>query len=294
MTQETRHPEHQYLDLIAHILEKGVKRQDRTGTGTLSIFGASMRFSLEDNTFPLLTTKRVFYKGIVEELLFFLRAQTDSAILEKKGVMIWKKNGSKQFLQSMGLDREEGDLGPIYGFQWRHFGAEYQTSSSDYKGQGIDQIRDVIESIKNNPESRRMVVCAWNPLALPKMALPPCHVLFQFNVMDGKLNCAMYQRSGDMGLGVPFNIASYSLLTIIIAHLTGLRPGEFVHFLGDAHVYLDHIDSLRLQLQRTPREFPKLFVNPKGTRVEIEDFEFEDFELVGYNPHPPIQMNMSV
>ncbi|WEL37761.1 thymidylate synthase [Encephalitozoon hellem] len=294
MPQEPRHPERQYLDLVKHILESGVKRMDRTGTGTLSVFGATMRFSLEDNTFPLLTTKRVFYKGVVEELLFFLRGQTDSKILEKKGVRIWERNGSKEFLQSLGIDREEGDLGPIYGFQWRHFGAPYETSGSSYEGKGVDQIKDVVDMIRKNPNSRRMVVCAWNPVALGEMALPPCHVLFQFNVMEGKLNCAMYQRSGDVGLGVPFNIASYSLLTIMVAHLTGLQPGEFVHFLGDTHIYLDHVDSLRLQLERVPRPFPKLFVRPKESRERLEDFEYEDFLLVGYDPHPPIKMDMSV
>nr|CAA06648.1 thymidylate synthase [Encephalitozoon cuniculi] len=293
MPQDPRHPEHQYLDLVKHILENGARRMDRTGTGALSVFGATMRFSLEDNTFPLLTTRRVFYRGVVEELLFFLRGETDSKVLEKKGVRIWEKNGAKQFLQSVGIDREEGDLGPIYGFQWRHFGARYETSASSYEGKGVDQIASAIAAIRANPASRRIVVSAWNPTDLGSMALPPCHVLFQFNVTDGKLSCAMYQRSGDMGLGVPFNIASYSLLTILVAHLTGLQPGEFVHFLGDAHVYLDHVDSLRQQIQRPPRAFPKLFVSPKGPRTEPEHFQYEDFELVGYDPHPAIKMNMS-
>jgi thymidylate synthase len=293
MVHETRHPEHQYLDLVKHILDNGDRRMDRTGTGTLSVFGATMRFSLDNNTLPLLTTKRVFYKAVVEELLFFLRGDTDSKILERKGVRIWEKNGSKQFLRAQGIDRDEGDLGPIYGFQWRHFGAEYDTAHSDYAGKGIDQLEDVIRRIKANPMCRRLVVSAWNPVAIPQMALPPCHVLFQFYVSDGKLSCALYQRSGDMGLGVPFNIASYSLLTIIVAHLTGLRPGELVHFLGDCHVYLNHVDALREQVARAPRPFPKLYVRPAGARAAVEDFEADDFELVGYDPHPPIKMEMS-
>lgn len=289
-----RHPEHQYLDLVKEVLERGVEKTDRTGTGTLSIFGAMMRYSLGDNTFPLLTTKRVFYKGVVEELLFFLKAETDSKILSKKGVRIWDKNGTKEYLSSVGIDREDGDLGPVYGFQWRHFGAEYKTCHEKYTCQGIDQIRDVVELIKRDPSSRRMVVTAWNPLDIPRMALPPCHLLFNFNVAGGKLNCAMYQRSGDIGLGVPFNIASYSLLTIIVAHLTGLQPGEFVHFIGDCHIYLNHVDALKKQLGRIPRDFPKLIVSPESARVNPEDFQYEDFKLVGYDPHPLIKMDMSV
>lgn len=287
------HPENQYLEIIKKILKTGKRKNDRTGVGTLSIFGEMMRYSLEDNVFPLITTKRVAYKSIVEELLFFLRGDTDSKILEKNGINIWKKNGERKFLDSVGIDREEGDLGPIYGFQWRHFGAKYKTCHDDYKNQGIDQIKNVIEMIKNNPNDRRMLVCSWNPLDISKMVLPPCHLLFQFNVNDGKLNCCMYQRSCDMGLGVPFNIGSYSLLTIMIAHITDLCPGEFIHFMGDCHVYINHVDALKEQVSRIPRKFPKIFVNPKDKRSNLEDFKYEDFELVGYEPWPTIKMDLN-
>lgn len=289
-----KHPEKQYLDMIREVLKNGTRKVDRTGTGTVSMFGTMMKYPLGDNMFPLLTTKKVFYRGVVEELLFFLKGDTDANVLSGKGVRIWDKHGSEEYLRSIGIDREGGDLGPVYGFQWRHFGAEYDTCHSSYEGKGVDQLMDVIETIRRDPSNRRLVVSAWNPNAIPKMALPPCHLMFQFIVEDGRLSCAMYQRSGDIGLGVPFNIASYSLLTIIVAHLTGLHPGEFVHFIGDCHVYLNHVDALRTQLEREPRPFPKLFLRPKGERFRPEDFVYEDFELEGYDPYPPIRIEMSV
>ncbi|XP_038665131.1 thymidylate synthase [Scyliorhinus canicula] len=284
--------EHQYLQHIRNILETGSRKEDRTGTGTVSVFGLQARYNLRDS-FPLLTTKRVFWKGILEELLWFIKGSTNSNELSKKGVRIWDANGSRDYLDKQGFqNREEGDLGPVYGFQWRHFGAEYKDMHTDYSGQGIDQLEYVIETIKNNPEDRRIIMCAWNPKDLPQMALPPCHALCQFYVVNGELSCQLYQRSGDMGLGVPFNIASYSLLTYMIAHITGLKPGDFVHTLGDAHIYKNHIEALKIQLQREPRPFPKLKIL---RNVEnINEFKAEDFKLEGYDPYPTIKMEMAV
>merc|ERR1719500_844635 len=277
----------QYLNLIRKIIESGNKRGDRTGTGTLSLFGAQMRFSLRNGTFPLLTTKKVFYRGIAEELFWFIRGSTSAKELQDKNVRIWDGNSSREFLDSIGLQhREEGDLGPVYGFQWRHFGAEYTNMHADYSGQGVDQLAEVINRIKTKPTDRRIIMCAWNPADLDKMALPPCHCLVQFYVADGELSCQLYQRSADMGLGVPFNIASYALLTVMIAHVTGLRPGDFVHTLGDAHVYSNHVEALRQQLERKPKEFPKLVI--KREVEKIEDFNIDDFEVVGYQSHPKI------
>ena len=279
--------------MIGKIIETGNRKDDRTGTGTLSIFGPQLRFSLRNGVFPLLTTKRVFWRGVLEELLWFIQGSTNANVLSEKGVHIWDANGSRTFLDKLGLhDREEGDLGPVYGFQWRHSGAEYKDMHADYRGQGVDQLQAVIERIKNVPDDRRHIICAWNPSDLSKMALPPCHVMVQFYVANGELSCLMFQRSADMGLGVPFNIASYSLLTYMIAHVTGLKPGDFIHNMGDAHVYLNHVEPLREQLKRQPRSFPQL----KITRdVEsIDDFKFSDFELLGYNPHGKIQMDMAV
>lgn len=288
-----KHDEHKYLDLIKTILKKGNKKGDRTGTGTLSLFGAQMRFSLRAGVFPLLTTKRVFWRGVAEELLWFIKGSTNAKNLQDKGVHIWDGNSSREFLDKSGFsEREEGDLGPVYGFQWRHFGAAYTDMHTDYSGQGVDQLQQVIDTIKNNPNDRRIIMCAWNPVDVPKMALPPCHCLCQFYVADGELSCQLYQRSADMGLGVPFNIASYSLLTYMIAHVTNLKPGDFVHTLGDAHVYSNHCSALEEQLKREPRPFPKL--NIRRNVESINDFKFEDFELVGYNPHPKIQMEMAV
>ncbi|KAH8251190.1 hypothetical protein KR032_002240, partial [Drosophila birchii] len=287
--------EQQYLDLLAHIIATGERRVDRTQVGTLSVFGAQMRFNMRGDSFPLLTTKRVFFRAVAEELLWFVAGKTDAKLLQAKKVHIWDGNSTREFLDKLGhTERAVGDLGPVYGFQWRHFGAEYRTCDDDYTGQGIDQLRQVIETIKNNPSDRRIIMSAWNPLDIPKMALPPCHCLAQFFVSQdrGELSCQLYQRSADMGLGVPFNIASYALLTYMIAHVTGLRPGDFVHTMGDTHVYLNHVDPLKEQLQRTPRPFPKLVIKRKVQ--DIEDFRFEDFEIVDYNPYPKIQMEMAV
>ncbi|KAM0687855.1 hypothetical protein COBT_000899 [Conglomerata obtusa] len=286
------HEEMQYLSLIQTILDKGTKKEDRTGTGTLSITGAMMRFNLENNIFPLLTTKKVFFKGIVEELLFFIRGQTNNKILADKGINIWTGNSTKEFFLKNGITREEGDLGPIYGFQWRHYNAEYQTCHDNYENKGIDQLKNVIAEIKKNPSSRRLIVTSWNPLDIPKMALPPCHCLFQFIVRDKFLDCILYQRSGDVGLGIPFNIASYSLLTIMIAHVCNLEAGEFVHFIGDAHIYSNHVEQLKKQVVRIPNPFPKLIINKEIK--DIEEFTLQDFDLLNYEPHPPIKMEMSV
>jgi dihydrofolate reductase/thymidylate synthase len=286
--------ERQYLDLCRTIIESGAVKGDRTGTGTISIFGAQMRFSLRDGAFPLLTTKRVFYRGVLEELLWFLRGDTNADHLASKGVHIWDANGSRAFLDSRGLTKNRvGDLGPVYGFQWRHFGAEYTDCDADYTGKGYDQVRQVIETLRSDPNDRRMIISAWNPAALQDMALPPCHMLAQFYVNDKReLSCMLYQRSCDMGLGVPFNIASYALLTAIIAKATGLALGDFVHTLGDAHVYTNHVDALKQQLDRTPRAFPRLLI--KGDREYVEDLVAEDFELLDYRPHPSIKMDMAV
>ncbi|CCE64967.1 hypothetical protein TPHA_0J01450 [Tetrapisispora phaffii CBS 4417] len=298
----TNSEESQYLDLCQRIIDEGEFRPDRTGTGTLSLFAPpQLRFSLKYETFPLLTTKKVFTKGIILELLWFIKGCTDGKVLSNQGVKIWEGNGSREYLDSLGLtDRREGDLGPVYGFQWRHFGAEYKTCDDDYTNQGVDQLKDVIHKIKTNPYDRRIIMSAWNPPDFPKMALPPCHVFSQFYVSFPKegetgkprLSCVLYQRSCDMGLGVPFNIASYALLTIMIAHVCDMEPGEFIHTLGDAHVYKDHIDALKEQISREPRTFPKLKITRKVT--DIDDFKYEDFEIVDYNPHARIQMKMSV
>lgn len=291
--QKERHGEYQYLDLIRRVMTTGNKKGDRTGTGTFSLFGAQMRFSLRDGVFPLLTTKRVFWRGVAEELLWFIRGSTNAKELQEKGVHIWDGNSSKEFLEKSGFpDREEGDLGPVYGFQWRHFGADYSDMHADYTGKGVDQLKEVIDTINENPNDRRIIMCAWNVTDVPKMALPPCHCLCQFYVANGELSCQLYQRSADIGLGVPFNIASYSLLTCMIAHTTKLKPGDFVHTLGDAHVYSNHCDALNEQLTREPRPFPKLRI--KREVKSIEDFKFEDFEIVDYNPHGKIKMDMAV
>lgn len=284
--------EEQYINILRECIEKGQKRNDRTGTGTYSMFGKSMRFNLENGKLPLLTTKSVAFRVILEELLFFVRAQTDNKILKNKKIGIWNGNSTKEFFEKNNINREEDDLGPVYGFQWRHYGVEYLTCNDDYTGKGIDQLQNVINTLKRDPESRRMVVVAWNPSQLKDMALPPCHCMFQF-LSDGKnLTCILYQRSADMGLGVPFNICSYSLLTIMIAKLTNLIPYEFVHFIGDAHVYLDHVDQLKIQMAREPRNFPTLKLADK-IYEKIEDFNFEDFILEGYDPHEKIVMKMS-
>jgi len=291
--EKPRHDEYQYIDELRRIMRHGTQKGDRTGVGTKSVFGTQCRYSLRDNTLPLLTTKRVFWKGILHELLWFIAGSTNAKELSAKGVKIWDANGSRDFLDKQGLtNREEGDLGPVYGFQWRHFGAEYKDMHADYTGMGVDQLADVIHRIKTNPNDRRIILCAWNPKDLPQMALPPCHAFVQFYVADGELSCQLYQRSADMGLGVPFNIASYAMLTHMIAHVTDLKAGDFVHTMGDAHVYLNHIEPLQEQLDREPRDFPKFVINRKVDT--IDDFKFEDFEVQGYNPHPKIIMEMAV
>lgn len=303
MTVSPNSAEQAYLDLCKRIIEEGEHRPDRTGTGTKSLFAPpQLRFDLSNDTFPLLTTKRVFSKGIIHELLWFVKGSTDAKILTEKGVKIWEGNGSRQYLDSLGLThRREGDLGPVYGFQWRHFGAEYKTCEDDYSGEGFDQLSDIIKKLKTNPYDRRIIMSAWNPPDFAKMALPPCHVFCQFYVSfpenaKPKLSCLLYQRSCDMGLGVPFNIASYALLTKMIAHVVDMDCGEFIHTMGDAHVYLDHVEALKTQMDRTPKQFPKLYIKEdrKSEIVSIDDFKFEDFEIVGYEPSPAIKMNMSV
>ncbi len=262
----------QYLDLLDRVLDEGFKKEDRTGTGTISVFGHQMRFDLSEG-FPLLTTKKLHLKSIIHELLWFLKGSTNVKYLQDNGVRIWNE-----------WAKEDGELGPIYGYQWR--------SWPDYNGGHIDQIKQVIESIKNNPDSRRHIVSAWNVGAIDDMQLPPCHILFQFYVADGKLSCQLYQRSADIFLGVPFNSASYAILTMMVAQVCGLKPGTFVHTLGDAHIYLNHIEQVKLQLTREPKSLPQFKINPE--RTNIDDFVFEDFELVNYDSHPHIKGAISV
>jgi len=261
-----------YLNLLEKILNEGVKKEDRTGTGTLSIFGHQMRFDLSEG-FPLLTTKKLHTKSIIYELLWFLKGDTNVRYLQEHGVRIWNEWAD-----------DNGDLGPVYGHQWR--------SWPDYDGGTIDQIEYVLNQIRTNPNSRRMIVSAWNVAEVNKMALPPCHTLFQFYVVNGKLSLQLYQRSADTFLGVPFNIASYALLTMMIAQVTGLEPGEFIHTTGDTHLYLNHLEQARLQLTREPRPLPKMVLNPDVK--SLYDFKYEDFELVGYNPWPHIKAEVSV
>ncbi|HQS01877.1 MAG: thymidylate synthase [Halothiobacillus sp. 24-54-40] len=261
-----------YLDLITQVMNHGVDRADRTGTGTRSIFGHQMRFDLSAG-FPAITTKKLHLRSIIHELLWFIQGDTNIRYLQTQGVRIWDEWADSS-----------GNLGPVYGKQWRSWATP--------DGRSIDQLADVIDQIKTNPQSRRLIVSAWNPSDVPNMALPPCHLLFQFYVADGKLSCQLYQRSADIFLGVPFNIASYALLTLMIAQVTGLRPGEFIHTLGDAHIYHNHFDQARTQLERTPKNFPQMKLNPARTR--IEDFIFEDFSLEGYEPWPHIAAPVAV
>lgn len=288
-----KHEEMQYLEAINEIINSGNDKDDRTGVGVISKFGYQMRYDLSES-FPLLTSKDVYWKGVVEELLWFLRGDTNAKNLSEKKVRIWDGNGSREFLDKSGFtEREEGDLGPVYGFQWRHFGAEYSTMHDNYEGQGVDQIQQIIKDLKENPTSRRILLNAWNVADLKKMALPPCHILCQFYVdTENRLSCQMYQRSCDIGLGVPFNIASYSLLTCMIAQMCGLKRGEFIHTLGDAHVYKNHIEPLKKQLKRYPGPFPQLKINKEAQ--SIDDFKFEDFELVEYNHQKKIKMPLAV
>lgn len=282
-----------YLALVHDVLHYGTPRTDRTGVGTLSQFGRHMRFDLTKG-FPLLTTKRMFLRGIIEELLWFLRGETDAETLQRKRVHIWDGNSSREYLDSIGLeDNREGDCGPIYGFAFRHFGAEYRDCDTDYTGQGYDQVAEVLRLIREDPTSRRILISLWNPCDLGKVALPPCHVLYQFYVDGEYLSCSMYQRSGDVGLGVPFNIASASLMTHLFAHLTGKRAREFVYTIGDAHIYNDHVEALHQQLDRTPFPFPRVTIQDRGQQT-VEDFRVEDVLLQGYESHSSIQMEMAV
>lgn len=290
------HEEQQYLQLVRDILLRGAPREDRTGVGTLALFGKRTRWSLENGDgapiLPLLTTKRVFFRGVLEELFWFLRGCTDEKELAGRGVHIWAGNGSRAFLDGRGLtERAEGDLGPVYGFQWRHFGAAYGTCKDDYAGKGVDQIEQLLQSLRKDPHGRRHLLTAWNPAALPDMALPPCHVLAQFYVADGRLSCQMYQRSADVGLGVPFNIASYALLTHLFAHVLSLRPGELIHVTGDTHIYKNHADGLREQLGRTPRPFPTVAI--KGPH-DLAALQPEHVTLQDYAPHKSIPLPMAV
>ncbi|MGN0068767.1 MAG: thymidylate synthase [Prevotella sp.] len=262
----------QYQELLNRILSEGVVKKDRTGTGTMSVFGHQMRFNLQQG-FPLLTTKKLHLKSIIYELLWFLKGDTNIRYLQEHGVRIWNEWAD-----------ENGELGPVYGHQWR--------SWPDYKGGTIDQIGQVLDLIRNHPDSRRMIVSAWNPAEVDAMALPPCHCLFQFYVADGKLSLQLYQRSADTFLGVPFNIASYALLLLMMAQVTGLQPGEFVHTTGDTHLYLNHLEQARLQLTRSPRELPQMKINPDVK--DLFSFRFEDFELTGYDPWPHIKAEVSV
>lgn len=287
------HPEFQYLNLIDAILKDGEPRQDRTGTGTLATFGQRMEFDLEVG-FPLLTTKLVSFKTVLRELLWIIAGDTNAKHLQEKGVHIWDGNTSREFLDANGLSHlPEGDIGELYGHFWRHWGAEYTTCNDDYTGKGIDQLQKVIEQIKNNPHSRRHVVTAWNPSAEGNQVLTACHCLFQFYVSsDGRLSCQLTQRSADFALGIPYNIASYSLLIHMVAHICGLKPGKFIHIMGDTHIYNDHIESLRQQIQRTPRPFPILKIDAPDVKT-IDDFKEEMFSVLEYNPHPKIVMQMS-
>ena len=264
--------EQQYLDLIKRVLAEGAHKEDRTGTGTLSVFGHQMRFDLQQG-FPLITTKKLHLKSIVYELLWFLSGDTNIKYLQENGVRIWNEWAD-----------DSGDLGPVYGYQWRSWPAA--------DGRNIDQISQVIEQLKHNPDSRRMIVNAWNVGELDNMALPPCHMMFQFYVADGKLSCQLYQRSADIFLGVPFNIASYALLTMMMAQVCGLQPGEFVHTLGDAHIYSNHMEQVKEQISREPKPLPEMHLNPHVTN--IFDFKYEDFELVDYEAHPHIKGAVAV
>jgi dihydrofolate reductase / thymidylate synthase len=284
------HDELQYINLIHDILSNGMDRSDRTGTGTISVFGRTMSFNLQKG-FPLLTTKKMFFKGIFYELLWFLKGSVDNSELLKNSVHIWDGNSSREYLDSRGLSHYAvGELGPIYGFQWRHAGAEY-TGIKDYTGMGVDQVQQLIEGIKRDPNSRRHIISAWNVKDLPAMAIPPCHVMCQFYVHNGFLDCQLYQRSGDVGLGVPFNIASYALLTHLVAYCCDLKPGKFIHALGDAHIYNNHIELIKTQLGRVPYEFPKLTITgPK----DIFEITIDNIKLENYNSHPAIKMTLSV
>jgi thymidylate synthase len=290
-----QHDENQYIQLLKDILEEGEMICGRNGNAK-TIYGSSMHFSLQNGTLPLLTTKKVAWKTCLRELLWFIQGSTNNDLLQEQKVTIWNGNASKEFLNSRGLSHyRENDLGPVYGHQWRHFNAPYKTCDDDYTGKGVDQLQYIIDQLKDadggGRHSRRLVMSAWNPCQLDEMALPPCHILSQFHVSNGnKLSCSLYQRSGDVGLGVPFNIASYSLLTHLIAHHCGLDAHEFVYHLGNAHIYDDHIDVLKEQMDRKPFDFPTVSINNR--RSNINDYTVDDFVVSNYKSHEPIKMVM--
>ena len=287
------HDENQYLKLVSDVLTEGVMEDGRNGK-VLTVFGSAMHFSLKDNTIPLLTTKKLAWKTCLRELLWFIRGQTSNEVLKKQNVHIWDGNASREFLDSRGLTNlKENDLGPIYGHQWRHFNAKYSDCNTDYKDQGFDQLDYIIKCLKDTKErnSRRLVMSAWNPCQLDEMALPPCHILCQFNVTDGnKLSCSLYQRSCDLGLGVGFNIASYSFLTHLIAHHCNLEVLDFYYYLGNCHIYEQHIEPLREQILREPYKFPKILI--KNKYEDIISYNVDDFEILDYEFHPLIKMEM--
>jgi thymidylate synthase len=277
-----------YLDLLRKVLDEGVERDDRTGTGTKSLFGYQMRMDLQEG-FPLLTTKKLHLKSIIHELLWFIRGQTHVSHLQEVDVTIWDEWATAE--QTARFGRKEGDLGPVYGHQWRNFGAT-EREDGTYERDGFDQLSYVLEQIQSNPDSRRLIVSGWNPLEAERVALPPCHTLFQFYVSGGRLSCQLYQRSADVFLGVPFNIASYALLNMMIASVSGLEPGEFIHTFGDVHLYSNHLDQARLQLSRQPRPLPTMVIDPEVKN--LYDFRIEHFQLKDYLPYPRIKAPVAV
>ena len=277
-----------YLGLLKEVFEKGRERKDRTGVGTRGLFGGQLRFDLRDS-FPLLTTKKVHLKSIIHELLWFVSGETHVQPLKDAGVTIWDEWATAE--QTARFGRQAGDLGPVYGHQWRNFGATKNPDGS-YAKDGVDQLARLLHDLREKPTSRRLIITGWNPKEADEVALPPCHTLFQFHVQDGELSCHLYQRSADLFLGVPFNIASYALLTLMIAQASGLKPGDFVHSFGDVHLYSNHLEQAALQLSRMPRAFPKMKLNP--ARTGLFDFRFEDFTLEGYDPHPAIKAPVAI
>ena len=290
--------EQNYLDLMREIIDNGVPSGDRTGTGTNSVFGRVLKYDIRDGKLPLLTSKRTFIRGIIEEMLFFVSGNTDCTKLQEKGIHIWDGNTTREFLDNRGLNHlPVGDMGAGYAFQWRYFGAEYKDCKTDYTDQGYDQIQNAINLIKNNPQSRRILISGWNPADLHKMALPPCHVVYQFyvNVDKKELSCLLYQRSSDYFLAANYNSTGAIILTHMLAHITGLKTGEFTHFLGDTHVYSNHIEQCKTQMERSTMPFPKLVVNPSNREIkDVTDFRYKDFKIVNYYPHPTIKADMAV
>ena len=289
------HEEQQYLDLLREVLDHGELRlSERTGVGTKALFGRQHRYSLRNESFPLFTTKKVSFSLVLSELLWMLSGDTRVKTLQDQGNHIWDGNTTRSFLDAQGMtDFETGLLGKGYGYQWRHCGRHYDKQTGEVSGPGVDQLADVLEQLKSNPESRRHLVVSWNPLHLKEMALAPCHCFFQFFVAKEELSCLFYQRSCDLGLGVPFNVASYALLTIIMAHLTGLKPGELIHSMGDVHIYLSHEESLRKQIERSPYPFPRLRIT-NASWIRLEDVRAEEIQLLGYKSHSKLKMSMAV